>query len=72
MEEYYIGGLFLGIGNGVTDASVALIGLFIFTGYFGNDVFKTLIPLGYGNFRPFGEHATMPFNYLLGYAINAS
>lgn len=29
LEEYYIGGLFLGIGNGVTDASVPLIGLFL-------------------------------------------
>jgi ethanolaminephosphotransferase len=40
LEEYYIGGLFLGVGNGVTDGSVALIFLFLFSGYYGNDVFK--------------------------------
>jgi len=30
LEEYYIGGLYLGVGNGVTDGSILLISLFFF------------------------------------------
>ena len=37
LEEYYCGGLYLGVGNGVTDGSVGIIGLFIYLGMFGND-----------------------------------
>lgn len=37
LEEYYTGGLFLGPGNGVTDGSVVIIGLFIAMGFYGND-----------------------------------
>jgi hypothetical protein len=48
LEEYYSGGLFLGIGNGVTDASVIFIGLFIFTGFVGNDWFLNKLPIGLG------------------------
>ena len=40
LEEYYIGGLFLGVGNPVTDGSVILIALFASAGYAGNGVFK--------------------------------
>ena len=39
LEEYYTGGLFLGIGNGVTDASIILIGVFIYCGIAGSDFF---------------------------------
>lgn len=48
LEEYYIGGLYLGVGNGVTDASVVIICLFLYTGYAGNAIFKESIsvPLG--------------------------
>ena len=37
MEEYYCGGLYLGVGNGVTDGSVGVISIFIYLGMFGND-----------------------------------
>ena len=35
LEEYYVGGLFLGVGNGVTDGSGLLIGLIAFSGAVG-------------------------------------
>lgn len=41
LEEYYIGGLYLGVGNGVTDGSAPIIALFIYCGIFGNDFFKS-------------------------------
>ena len=37
VEEYYLGGLFLGPGNGVTDMSFLLYGLFIYMGVCGNE-----------------------------------
>ena len=40
LEEYYTGGLYLGIGNGVTDGSALIIGFFIFCGINGNESFK--------------------------------
>ena len=40
LEEYYTGGLYLGIGNGVTDGSALIIGLFIYCGIYGNESFK--------------------------------
>jgi len=40
LEEYYTGGLYLGIGNGVTDGSAPIIALFIYCGFYGNDFFK--------------------------------
>jgi len=40
LEEYYIGGLYLGVGNGVTDGSAPIIALFIYCGMYGNDLFK--------------------------------
>ena len=40
LEEYYTGGLFLGPGNGISDGSGGVIGLFIFMGFFGNDFWK--------------------------------
>lgn len=48
LEEYYIGGLYLGVGNGVTDGSVIIIALFIYSGYAGNEFWKDniSIPLG--------------------------
>lgn len=36
IEEYYVGGLFLGPGNAVTDMSLLLYGLFIYMGLYGN------------------------------------
>lgn len=36
LVEYYTGGLFLGLGNGVTDGSVPLIAIFFFSGIVGN------------------------------------
>ena len=43
LEEYYIGGLFLGPFNGVSDGSVLFIVLFLTSGIFGNDIW--LVPL---------------------------
>lgn len=39
MEEYYTGGLFLGPGNGITDGSIIIIGLFMYCGVVGTAVF---------------------------------
>ena len=39
MEEYYSGGLFLPVLNGVTDGSLILILLFVVAGILGNDIF---------------------------------
>jgi ethanolaminephosphotransferase len=68
LEEYYIGGLFLGVGNGVTDGSVVLIFLFLYTGYRGNDVFKEFINV------PTGLNSTtsIQLNYLLGLGLVVS
>ena len=40
LEEYYTGGLFLGLGNGVTDGSILVSGFFFFTAIAGTDVFR--------------------------------
>ena len=37
LEEYYTGGLFLGPGNGISDGSVGIIGIFFLLGIFGNE-----------------------------------
>lgn len=37
LEEYYTGGLFLGLGNGVTDGSAAIYAVFIATGFLGSE-----------------------------------
>lgn len=44
LEEYYTGGLFLGPGNGVTDGSVAVIGINVVMFFIGNDFWAE--PLG--------------------------
>jgi ethanolaminephosphotransferase len=41
--EYYTGGLFLGIGNPVTDGSIVIIAFFLGAGYYGNEGFKTAV-----------------------------
>lgn len=43
LEEYYTGGLFLGLGNFITDGSVLIIGLFIAEGVIGNDFWLTMV-----------------------------
>ena len=43
LEEYYTGGLFLGLLNGVTDGSILVCGLFIFTGICGNDMYRETV-----------------------------
>jgi len=40
LEEYYVGGLFLGVGNGVTDGSGLLIGLIAFSGAVGQEFWR--------------------------------
>lgn len=37
LEEYYTGGLFLTPGNGVSDGSAVVIGMFIAMGIYGNE-----------------------------------
>ena len=37
LEEYYIGGLFLRPGNGVSDGSLLIYSIFIYFGIYGND-----------------------------------
>jgi len=39
LEEYYTGGLFLKVCNGVSDGSFAYMCLFLVAGIFGNDIF---------------------------------
>lgn len=50
LEEYYIGGLYLGNFNGVTDGSALLIGIFFATGIFGNEMWLT--PIDVPNYGP--------------------
>ena len=47
LEGYYLGGVFLGKFNAITDLSVGVIGICIYVGFFGNELFtNTLIPEG--------------------------
>ena len=41
LEEYYIGGLFLGPGNGITDGSLGIFLVYIIMGIFGNEWTKS-------------------------------
>jgi len=45
LEEYYIGGLFLGPFNGVTDGSALIISIFLLSGITGNDIWLTQVTL---------------------------
>lgn len=45
LEEYYIGGLFLGPFNGITDGSAFVISIFMLTGIIGNDIWLTQVSL---------------------------
>jgi ethanolaminephosphotransferase len=67
LEEYYIGGLYLGPGNGATDGSVLLISLFLYAGYRGNEVFKESIAIPYGP-NP-GNSFTTTIGYLMAYGL---
>ena len=60
IHQYYTGKLVLGVGNGVTDGSVLMYGLYIFSGIKGNEVFKYVIKVG---------SFSMPFNILFLYLI---
>ena len=42
LEEYYTGGLFLGVINGVTDGSLLIVGLFVYMGVAGNAIFTNM------------------------------
>lgn len=65
LEEYYIGGLYLGVGNGVTDGSVLLIGLFLFSGYFGNSIFKDTISIPLGG----ADALRLSYGEILAYSL---
>ena len=43
LEEYYTGGLYLGLGNFITDGSALVIGLYIAMGIWGNNFWLTII-----------------------------
>ncbi|CDW83660.1 UNKNOWN [Stylonychia lemnae] len=45
LEEYYVGGLFLGVGNGVTDGSIVLIGVVTLCGVFGQSFWKEIFSI---------------------------
>lgn len=49
LEEYYTGGLFLGLFNGVTDGSVLVIGFLIYCGFYGNDLYAQPTSILFGN-----------------------
>eukprot|EP00347_Sterkiella_histriomuscorum_P019715 403340566 len=49
LEEYYIGGLYLGIGNGVTDGSALLIALFIQCGISGQEFWRDSVSITLNN-----------------------
>lgn len=67
LEEYYTGGLYLGVGNGVTDGSALIIALFSFAGYLGNDIFTQQLQLSYGGFA-----LDVPISHLVLYVIMGS
>ena len=52
LEEYYIGGLFLGPFNGVTDGSVLVFAFYLASGVFGNGFWASELPIPvYGPMR---------------------
>ena len=63
LEEYYIGGLFLGIGNGVTDGSAPIIALFLYSGLYGTDFFKSEVAFGGFSYR---------ISHLMGFILIAT
>jgi len=67
LEEYYVGGLYLGVGNGVTDGSIILIGLFLFTGFFGPEPWLHIVSISYDN-----NIYQIQFSHLFAYCIFAS
>ena len=50
----------MGPGNAVTDGSAAIIALFIYCGFRGNDLFKQEIPIGPYSFR---------ISHIMGYTL---
>ena len=50
LEEYYVGGLYLGVGNGVTDGSALLIGLFFYCGAAGQSMWSEYIKFTINNY----------------------
>lgn len=47
LEEYYVGALYLPIGNGVSDGSIFLIAAACGIGYFGSEAFASLVEVPY-------------------------
>jgi hypothetical protein len=48
LEEYYTGGMFLPIVNGVTDGSLLIIGFYIYCGVWGLGAFSSITEINYG------------------------
>lgn len=57
LEEYYVGGLYLGLGNGVTDGSVILVAIFIMQGITSQGFFSNTIDI------PWGEGKDLSVSY---------
>ena len=49
LEEYYTGGLFLGLINPITDGSIALIGIYVYLGFFGSAEFTYIYNIDIGS-----------------------
>lgn len=64
LEEFYIGGLFLGVGNGVTDGSLILISLYIFTGIKGQEWWLQMLDINIA-----GMQVVLQYNNALLYII---
>ena len=66
LEEYYTGSFVLPNPNGVTDGSVIMITIFIFTGFKGSDFWNSIIAeeglFGYG---PITMHHTLLYSVIV-------
>mmetsp|Transcript_12882 Transcript_12882/g.12775 ORF Transcript_12882/g.12775 Transcript_12882/m.12775 type:complete len:98 (+) Transcript_12882:489-782(+) len=49
LEEYYTGGLFLGLINPITDGSILLIGVYVYLGFFGSSEFTYIYNIDVGS-----------------------
>ncbi|CDW80744.1 cdpalcohol phosphatidyltransferase [Stylonychia lemnae] len=62
LEEYYIGGLYLGVGNGVTDGSVLLIALFLLQAFTDSAFFEKTV-----SFNMNDQEITMKYIHILAW-----
>ena len=48
LEEYYVGGLYIGIMNAVTDCSIIVVLIYLFAGVYSNQFFTQKITFNVG------------------------